>query len=66
MKKEIGGYFNLELPINKNFLHDDGMCVDSGRNALALILASISDIKHLWVPYFTILKYEKGSMVKHI
>lgn len=52
MKDEIGGYFNIELPTNNHFLHEDGLCVNSGRNALLLLLLSIKNIKHLWAPHF--------------
>ena len=53
MLQEIGGYFGLELPARKVFLHDDGYLVNSGRNALELILLHIPDITKLWVPYYT-------------
>jgi hypothetical protein len=53
MNKEIGGYFQLELPYQRNFLHSDGVLLNSGRNALEYILLSLKDIKHLWIPYFT-------------
>lgn len=52
--KEIGGYFALELPQSEvSFLHSDGILLNSGRNALEYILRSISDIRRLWIPYFT-------------
>ncbi|WP_455674376.1 hypothetical protein [Phocaeicola sp.] len=52
--KEIGGYFNLELSKhNATFLHSDGICVNTGRNALEYILVSIPHIKRIWLPYFT-------------
>ena len=53
MLQEIGGYFGLELPARKVFPHDDGYLVNSGRNALELILLHIPDITKLWVPYYT-------------
>ena len=54
MLQEIGGYFGLELPASRKvFLHDDGYLVNSGRNALELILLHIPDITKLWVPYYT-------------
>jgi hypothetical protein len=52
--KEIGGYFALELPQSRvSFLHSGGILLNSGRNALEYILRSISDIRRLWIPYFT-------------
>jgi hypothetical protein len=51
--KAIGGYFELELPDRGGFLHDDGVLLNSGRNALEYILRSLPDIKHLWIPYYT-------------
>ena len=51
--QEIGGYFGLELPVGKSFLHSDGYCVNSGRNALELILSNIQDLEKLWIPYYT-------------
>lgn len=50
----IGGYFSLELPIIKeDWIHKNGIHLNSGRNALEYILRSISDIKCLWIPYYT-------------
>ena len=52
--KAIGGYYSLELPIVKrDYIHKDGIHLNSGRNALEYILRSISDIKSLWIPYYT-------------
>ncbi len=51
--KPIGGYFELELSNRGGFLHDDGVLLNSGRNALEYILRSLPDIKHLYIPYFT-------------
>ena len=51
--KGIGGYFELELPDCGGFLHDDGVLLNSGRNALEYVLRSLPDIKHLWIPYYT-------------
>lgn len=49
----IGGYFELELADRGGFPHDDGYCVNSGRNALELILSTLADISKLWIPYYT-------------
>lgn len=53
--KEIGGYFELELPEKRDrFLHSDGCLVNSGRHALEYILRSLGDIvKKVWLPYYT-------------
>lgn len=52
--KAIGGYFSFELPVVKrDYIHKDGIHLNSGRNALEYILRSISDIKFLWIPYYT-------------
>lgn len=53
MVKEIGGYFELELKKIGSFPHSDGVCVNSGRNALEYILRTLPLIKHIWIPYFT-------------
>lgn len=50
---EIGGYFNLELSSRGSFLHCDGNCLNTGRNALEYILSSLPRISRLWIPYFT-------------
>lgn len=34
---EIGGYFNFELRKNGSFPHDNGILLNSGRNALEVI-----------------------------
>lgn len=54
-KKEIGGYFELELPrSNDIFIHASGVMVNSGRHALEYILSSIGrDIRKLFLPYYT-------------
>ena len=49
----IGGYFELELPDRGGFLHDDGVLLNSGRNALEYVLRSLPDVRHLWIPYYT-------------
>jgi hypothetical protein len=40
--KEIGGYFNLELNSHGGFLHDDGILLNSCRNALELVFISMN------------------------
>jgi len=52
--KEIGGYFGLELPMNREPLHPNGVKVNSGRHALEYILRGLSDkVKRVWLPYYT-------------
>ena len=49
----IGGYFELELLDRGGFLHDDGVLLNSGRNALEYVLMALGDVKHLYLPYYT-------------
>ncbi len=49
--KEIGGYFGLECAGNE-FLHKEGVFLNSGRNALRYIVRAYQ-IKNLFVPSFT-------------
>ena len=49
----IGGYFELELTNRGQFLHDDGLLLNSGRNALEYVLRALGDVKDLYVPYYT-------------
>ena len=54
MKTEgIGGYFELELPDYGCFFHDDGVLLNSGRNALEYVLMSLCDVRNIYVPYYT-------------
>lgn len=50
--KEIGGYFELELPIMKNELHENALKVNNARNALRLVLKQDS-IQKVYLPYYT-------------
>lgn len=54
-EKEIGGYFELELPkAIDHFIHPECAMINSGRNALEYILISIDHkINKIWVPYYT-------------
>ena len=53
MKQEIGGYFELELTKQPfPFPHQDGRLVNSGRNALMLILKHLCPSR-IYVPYYT-------------
>ena len=51
--KEIGGYFSLELNTQTRNIHEKAIFVNSGRHALELILKNTSNIKCLWIPYYT-------------
>lgn len=53
--KAIGGYFGLELPLQKKgFIHGNGTMVNSGRNALEyLLLPFVGRITTIWIPYYT-------------
>lgn len=53
MLKEIGGYFELELTHGYSFPHSEGVCLNTGRNALEYVLRSISAISRIWLPYYT-------------
>lgn len=52
---EIGGYFSIELPLRRSrFPHDNGYLLNSGRNALELILRTLQTrIKKIWIPVYT-------------
>ena len=49
----IGGYFELELTNRGAFPCEDGILLNSGRNAFEYILRSIQTIDLLYLPYFT-------------
>lgn len=50
----IGGYFELaDLVEGGEFLHNDGVLLNTGRNALEYILRSIGKVKHIYLPYYT-------------
>ena len=50
---EIGGYFELELDNRGEFIHDDGILVNTGRNALELILSNLSNASKVYLPKYT-------------
>lgn len=73
--KEIGGYFELELPMNVSQpVHPNGVKVNSGRHALEYILRVLGDkVKRVWIPYYTcevilqpILKLGLGYKFYHV
>lgn len=49
----IGGYFELELPDRGGFPHDDGVLLNSGRNALEYVFRALGNVRHLYMPYYT-------------
>lgn len=52
--KAIGGYFELaEYEDCGVFPHQDGILLNTGRNALEYILRCIDDVKHIYLPYYT-------------
>lgn len=53
MMQPIGGYFELELTNRGGFLHDDGVLLNSGRNALEYIFCALGDVRHIYVSYYT-------------
>ena len=54
MKQPIGGYFEWEFPVTTGKpLHSEAVRLNSARYALEYILRGLSDVKVLWIPYFT-------------
>ena len=52
--KAIGGYFGLaDYEKGRLFPHQDGILLNTGRNALEYILRSIGEVKRLYIPYYT-------------
>lgn len=51
--KAIGGYFEIENEGVGIFPHKAGILLNTGRNALEYILLSISDIRRIYLPYYT-------------
>lgn len=50
----IGGYFELADLIEKGqFPHNDGVLLNTGRNALEYILRSIGKVEKVYLPYYT-------------
>lgn len=50
----IGGYFELaDYEEGRNFPHQEGIMLNTGRNALEYILRSIGDVKGIYLPYYT-------------
>lgn len=53
MMREIGGYFELEMDNKGRFVHDDGILVNTGRNALELILSNLPNNSKVYIPKYT-------------
>lgn len=54
MSEAIGGYFELaDLVERGKFPHNDGVLLNTGRNALEYILRSIGEVKRVYLPYYT-------------
>ena len=52
--KAIGGYFGLaDYEEGRIFPHQNGILLNTGRNALEYILRSIGEVKRLYLPYYT-------------
>ena len=50
----IGGYFELaDYEQGKGFPHQDGILLNTGRNALEYILRCIGEVKCVYLPYYT-------------
>ena len=50
----IGGYFELaDYEQGKNFPHQNGILLNTGRNALEYILRCIGEVKRVYLPYYT-------------
>lgn len=51
--KAIGGYFELADYEDGIFPHNDGILLNTGRNALEYILLSIGSVAKVYLPYYT-------------
>ncbi len=54
MMKEIGGYFGTEHLVSEiqSVPHSDGIFVNTGHNAFSLILQSLANIRHIYIPRY--------------
>lgn len=64
--KEIGGYFGTELMVDvvQRIPHYDGVFVNTGQNALSLILQSFREVRHVFLPSYccTVIKETLQSL----
>lgn len=51
--KYIGGYLGLDLQNDFEFPHNDGVLLNTGRNALEFILRTIPKVSKVYLPYYT-------------
>ena len=51
--KPIGGYFELAEREQGEFIHKDGVLLNTGRNALEWILLSFGNVRKVYLPYYT-------------
>lgn len=51
--KEIGGYFELESNNRTHFIHDEGILLNTCRNAFEYLIISLGSVKRVWIPYYT-------------
>ncbi|WEV19607.1 hypothetical protein [Clostridium perfringens] len=49
--KEIGGFFELELPINREAYHNDAIMLNTARNSLEYVLR-VENYKKIYIPYY--------------
>ena len=62
----IGGYFELaDYEQGDGFPHQDGILLNTGRNALEYILRCIGEVKRVYLPYYT-CEVVKKKKKKHI
>ena len=61
--KAIGGYFELaDYEEGSVFPHQDGILLNTGRNALEYILRSIGEVKHIYFVAETKGSLESGQL----
>lgn len=51
-RKPIGSHFSLEISKGSYFYHNEGLKLNTGRNALEYIFRA-KDVKSVYIPYFT-------------
>ena len=52
--RAIGGYFELaDYEEGNGFFHQDGILLNTGRNALEYILRCLGEVKGIYLPYYT-------------
>ncbi len=51
--KEIGGYFEFELPNRGSIFHDTAVAVNSGRNAFLYIIKTLKNVNKVYLPLYS-------------